>query len=58
MKKRMTALCALALVLAMTLAPSASAVTMSSSGSADEAVEVCYPSAVTRSEDGTEIRKM
>jgi hypothetical protein len=42
MKKRMTALCALALVLAMTLAPSASAVAMSATGSADEAVEVCY----------------
>jgi hypothetical protein len=46
------ALCALALSLAM--APAAFAVE-SSQGSASS---VCYPTAVTRSEDGTEIRKM
>ncbi len=47
MKRKLT-LCAAALCLTMALAPTALA--------ADE-VEVCYPTAITQSEDGTELRK-
>ena len=46
--KRKLALCAAVLCLTMALAPTALAV--------DE-VEVCYPTAITQSEDGTELRK-
>ena len=51
--KRMIAICAAALCLTMALAPAVMA--------ADPAAtqpEVCYPSAITRSEDGTELRKL
>ena len=53
--KRISALCALAMVLAMALAPSALAV---EAASTTEPQKVCYPTAVTRSEDGSEIRKL
>ena len=49
--KRLTAVCAMALVLTMALTPAAYAAEW-----ADPA-QVCYPTSVTRSEDGTEIRK-
>ena len=49
--KKLSAICALALVLTMALAPSASAAEW-----ADPA-QVCYPTSVTQNEDGTEIRK-
>ena len=52
--KRVPLLCVLALALTMALAPSAfAAEPVSAAGMA----QVCYPTAVTRSEDGTEIRK-
>ena len=46
--KRKFALCAAALCLTMALSPAALAA---------EAAQVCYPTSVTRSEDGAEIRK-
>jgi len=49
--KKLTAVCALALALTMALAPAAYAAEW-----ADPA-QVCYPSSVTQSEDGAEIRK-
>lgn len=49
--KRFPTICALALALTMALAPSAQAAEW-----ADPA-QVCYPTSITRSEDGTEIRK-
>jgi len=49
--KRLPAICALTLTLTMALAPSAQAAEW-----ADPA-QVCYPTSITRSEDGTEIRK-
>lgn len=49
--KRKFALCATALCLIMALAPTAMAAEL------DAAVQVCYPTSVSRSEDGTEIRK-
>jgi len=49
--KRLPAICALTLALTMALAPSAQAAEW-----ADPA-QVCYPTSITRSEDGTEIRK-
>ena len=51
MKRAMT-LCAAVLCLSMALAPAALA------AEAQEARVVCYPTAVTRSEDGTELRKL
>lgn len=51
--KRMIAICAAALCLTMALAPAAMAADPTSSQP-----EVCYPSAITRSEDGTELRKL
>ena len=51
--KRMIAICAAALCLTMALAPAAMA-----ADSAASQPEVCYPSAITRSEDGTELRKL
>ena len=51
--KRMIAICAAALCLTMALAPAAMAADPASSQP-----EVCYPSAITRSEDGTELRKL
>ena len=53
--KRIPALCALAMVLTMALAPSALAV---EAAATTEPPKVCYPTAVTRSEDGSEIRKL
>ena len=50
MRHAMT-LCAAVLCLTMTLAPTAMA------AGTDE-VEVCYPTAITQSEDGTELRKL
>ena len=50
--KRLTTVCALALALTMALAPAAYAAEW-----ADPA-QVCYPTSVTRNEDGTEIRKI
>ncbi len=50
--KRLPAICLLALVLTMALAPSAHAAEWA------EPAQVCYPTSVTRSEDGAEIRKM
>lgn len=47
--KRVITLCAMLLVLSMALVPSAFAADTS---------EVCYPTSVTKSEDGTEIRKV
>jgi len=52
--KRVPALCAAVLTLAMALAPSALAAEVVS---AADMAQVCYPTAVTRSDDGTEIRK-
>ncbi len=49
--KRLTTVCALALALTMALTPAAHAAEW-----ADPA-QVCYPTSVTRNEDGTEIRK-
>lgn len=53
--KRLPAIFATALLLTMTLAPSAFAAEVMISA---ETAQVCYPTAVTRSEDGTEIRKL
>lgn len=53
--KRLPAIFATALLLTMTLAPSAFAAEVMTSA---ETAQVCYPTAVTRSEDGTEIRKL
>lgn len=52
--KRKFALCAAALCLTMALAPTALAAELSP---ASYMAQVCYPTSVTRSEDGTEIRK-
>ena len=52
--KRKLALCAAALCLIMALAPSALAAEMPL---ASDTPQVCYPTSVSRSEDGTEIRK-
>lgn len=49
--KRKLAICAAALCLTLALAPTAMAAELGD-------VEVCYPTAVTRSEDGTELRKI
>ena len=49
--KRKLAFCAAALCLTLALAPTALAAELGD-------VEVCYPTAVTRSEDGTELRKI
>ena len=49
--KKLTAVCALALALTMALAPAAYAAEWA------DPTQVCYPSSVTQSEDGTEIRK-
>ena len=55
--KRKFALCAAALCLTMALAPSALAAESVVISQASAAPEVCYPTSVSRSEDGTEIRK-
>lgn len=55
MMKRLSALCALTLMLTMALTPSAFA---AESGTDDSAVKVCYPTAISRNEEGTELRKM
>ena len=49
--KRALTLCAAVLCLTMALAPTALA-------AGTDAVEVCYPTAITQSEDGTELRKL
>ena len=49
--KKLSAICALALVLTMALVPSASAAEWA------DPTQVCYPTSVTQNEDGTEIRK-
>ncbi len=49
--KRALTLCAAVLCLTMVLAPTALA-------AGTDAVEVCYPTAITQSEDGTELRKL
>ena len=49
--KKLTAVCALVLALTMALAPAAHAAEWA------DPTQVCYPSSVTQSEDGTEIRK-
>ena len=54
--KRKFALCAAALCLTMALAPSALAAEVGIA-EAGTTPQVCYPTSVTRSEDGTEIRK-
>lgn len=56
MIKRLTALFALALVLAMAITPSAFA--MEPADAAGTTVKVCYPTAISRSEDSMELRKM
>ena len=55
MLKRLPALCALTLMLTMAITPSAFA---AESGTADSAMKVCYPTAISRNEDGTELWKM
>ena len=55
MMKRLPAICALTLMLTMALTPSAFA---AESSTADSAVKICYPTAISRNEDGTELRKM
>ena len=56
MKRKMT-LCVLVLCLIMALAPTALAEEVIAITETPSAPEVCYPTSVTRSEDGTEIRK-
>lgn len=53
--KRGLTLCMLAMALTMTLCPAAWAV---EAGSAAAPAQVCYPTAITRSEDGTELKKI
>ena len=55
--KRKLALCAAALCLTMALAPSALAAESVVISQPSAAPEVCYPTSVSRSEDGAEIRK-
>ena len=52
--KRKLAFCVAAMCLTMALAPSALAVETTASSPSPQ---VCYPTSVSRSEDGTEIRK-
>ena len=49
--RRAMMLCAAVLCLTMTLAPTALA-------AGTNEVEICYPTAITQSEDGTELRKL
>ena len=56
--KRKLALCAAVLCLTMALAPSAFAAESVTVSQSSPPPEVCYPTSVTRSEDGTEIRKV
>ena len=55
--KRKLALCAAVLCLTMALAPSALAAESVVVTPVPNTPEVCYPTSVSRSEDGTEIRK-
>ena len=55
--KRKLALCAAVLCLTMALAPSALAAESVVVTPVPDTPEVCYPTSVSRSEDGTEIRK-
>ena len=54
MKRRLT-LCMLAMVLTMALCPAVWAV---EAGSTAVPAQVCYPTSITRSEDGTELKKI
>ena len=55
--KRKLALCAAVLCLTMALSPSAFAAESVVISQSSAPPEVCYPTSVSRSEDGTEIRK-
>ena len=55
--KRKLALCAAVLCLTMALAPSAFAAESVTVSQSSPPPEVCYPTSVSQSEDGTEIRK-
>lgn len=52
--KRVMTLCVLVLTLTMALCPAALAADL---GSAATAAQVCYPTFISRSEDGTELKK-
>ena len=54
-RKRVLTLCVLALTLTMVLCPAALAADL---GSAAAAAQVCYPTSISRSEDGTELKKI
>ena len=53
--KRVITLCVLALTLTMALCPAALAADL---GSAATTAQVCYPTSINRSEDGTELKKI
>ena len=53
--KRVMTLCVLVLTLTMALCPAALAADL---GSAATAAQVCYPTSISRSEDGTELKKI
>ena len=53
--KRVMTLCVLVLTLTMALWPAALAADL---GSAATAAQVCYPASISRSEDGTELKKI
>ena len=53
-RKRVLTLCVLALTLTMVLCPAALAADL---GSAAAAAQVCYPTSISRSEDGTELKR-
>ncbi len=53
--KRVMTLCVLVLTLTMALCPAALAADL---GSAATAAQVCYPASISRSEDGTELKKI
>lgn len=53
--KRVLTLCMLALTLTMVLCPAALAADMAGAGTS---AQVCYPTSITRSEDGTELKKI
>ena len=53
--KRVITLCVLALTLTMVLCPAALAADL---GSAATTAQVCYPTSINRSEDGTELKKI
>lgn len=53
--KRVMTLCVLVLTLTMALCPAALAADL---GSAATAAQVCYPTSISRSEDGTELKNL